>query len=310
MEGYDEMGVADNGCEMELLAGDIQDAVPAEAAAAVLGEINEMAHEIAEGVEVGLAGKIVAREDGAFDESGGGEDAGLAGEKIGGAFGLGSGGGSGWRGLRGSGLGGGFRGSCGGGKEAGGRDLEAAHPGGAGDGRGLRGFDKGGLRGEGGLRRGSFGLGRRGGFRRGLGGCGRRFGRGFFGYGHGCLSFGRFRLNRWERLCPGGRLVRARGGFRKGLRFDITKRFGRGVERGHVEEVIRGETLENLVERNPDFGPGDGTDELAEIFGEGFVKGFDWDFHVAVGKLGLDGGERERHARALRREHSGLENRR
>lgn len=82
VEGDDEMVVADGGGEVELLAGEGEDAVPAEAAGAVAGVVDEGAHEIAEGVEVGLAGEIGACEDGALDEGGGGKDARLAGKEI------------------------------------------------------------------------------------------------------------------------------------------------------------------------------------------------------------------------------------
>ena len=91
MEGDDEMGLADDCGDMELLAVDGEDAVPAETAAALLGMVDEGAHEIAQRVEVRLARKIGTGEDGALDERSGGKYAGLAGEEIYGAPGLGSG---------------------------------------------------------------------------------------------------------------------------------------------------------------------------------------------------------------------------
>jgi len=86
VQGDDEMALADDGGDVKLLAGDGEDTIPAETPAALLGAINEGAHEIAQGVEVRLAGEIGAREDGALNKGRSGKDARLAGEEIGSAL--------------------------------------------------------------------------------------------------------------------------------------------------------------------------------------------------------------------------------
>jgi len=135
VQGDDEMALADDGGDVKLLAGDGEDTIPAETPAALLGAINEGAHEIAQGVEVRLAGEIGAREDGALNKGRSGKDARLAGEEIGSALRF-RGGRRRCDGIDRDGFGMDFGGSIFTRKETRRGNLEAAHPWGAGRRRG------------------------------------------------------------------------------------------------------------------------------------------------------------------------------
>lgn len=89
MKGDDEVAVAEDGGEVELLARDGEDAIPPQTAGAIPSPVDEGAHEIAHGVEVGFEREMSTGEGRALDECGRGEDAGLGGEEIGEALGLG-----------------------------------------------------------------------------------------------------------------------------------------------------------------------------------------------------------------------------
>jgi hypothetical protein len=133
--------------------------------------------------------------------------------------------------------------------------------------------------------------------------CG--FGRGGLGFGFDFLDgFGRLlRLgDDWRRLfCLGS-------GFRGQALLDgHGYRLRQGIKRGHVEKVMCGEILEDLVEWYPDLVARDWVDQIAEVFGKAFDEFLDGNLDVTAGKLGINGGKREGDGSVIRGEDGGLE---
>jgi len=63
------------------------------------------------------------------------------------------------------------------------------------------------------------------------------------------------------------------------------------VQRRHVEKVIGGQILENLVEWDPDLGAGDRVNSGFRGLGQRHDEVLDGDLDVAACELGIDGGK-------------------